>query len=159
MASTSSLQLQAKPPVMARFASERLQAKQSSSLISSPLRGGQKEGFPLLFSPPLRGRMKEGVSVLLSPFQGETQKGFPRVETSPQPSPERRGRSTSSPLRGGQKRGFLYSLPITGGESKRGFPLWRRHSDPLFPAFALEETRRTCRGDPSGDIALKERSG
>jgi len=65
------------------------------------------------------------------------------VETSPQPSPERRGRSISSPFRGGLTRGFHYFLPITGGDSKRGFPLWQRHSDPLFPAFALEESRHS----------------
>jgi len=47
-----------------------------------------------------------------------------QYKTSPQPSPERRGRTISSPFRGGQRKGFLYSLPLSGGESKRGFPLF-----------------------------------
>jgi len=63
------------------------------------------------------------------------------VETSPQPSPERRGRTISSPLRGGQRRGFLYSLPLSGGESKRGFPLKRCPDERFFVAVASEATR------------------
>jgi hypothetical protein len=80
------------------------------------------------FPPHLRRRIKEGVSVLLSPFQGETQKGFQLVETSPQPSPERRGRSISSPIRGGQRRGFLWNAVIPGflhSINKRSHPLGR----------------------------------
>jgi len=87
---------------------------------------GRRSGFLLNFLPS-QGRTKGGVSFILSPFQGETQKGFQLVETSPQPSPERRGGSISSPLRGvcisfsspirgGQRRGFRSSLPLSGGE-------------------------------------------
>jgi hypothetical protein len=65
-----------------------------------PLLSGEGAIFP-----SLSGEDKGGVSFILSPSQGETQKGFQLVETSPQPSPERRGRSISSHLRGRIKEG------------------------------------------------------
>jgi len=68
---------------------------------------------------PSQGRTKEWFP-LFSPFQGETQRGFQLVETSPQPSPERRGRSISSPFRGGQKEGFPLSSPHLRGRIKEG---------------------------------------
>jgi len=71
-----------------------------------PLLSGEGAIFP-----SLSGEDKGGVSFILSPSQGETQKGFQLVETSPQPSPERRGRSISSHLRGRIKEGgFLCNL-------------------------------------------------
>jgi len=70
--------------------------------------------YKLIFSPPLRGRIKEGVSASSSPSQGVTQKGFQRVETSPQPSPERRGRRIL-PSPSGE---FLFSFRPSQGRNK-----------------------------------------
>jgi len=46
-----------------------------------------------------------------------TKEGFQQVETSPQPSPERRGRSISSHLRGRMKEGVSFILEDKGGVS------------------------------------------
>jgi len=94
--------------------------------------------YKLIFSPPLRGRIKEGVSTSSSPSQGVTQKGFQRVETSPQPSPERRGRRILPPPSGE----FLFSFRPSQGRTKKGFPLECSHRERFFVAITSEAIRR-----------------